>query len=510
MLPSAIASSQSRPKSGHACGKWSRLTDLSSIHGKFLGRVSSWLSPCQDEGLLEDAGRLIDRKRFAIISFLLAVTLAACRPSGRLKSAAIEGTWRAVLSSPGGELPFALRITRRGDVLKGIVVNGAEQAPASAVSVAGSSVTIRFDWYDSAISASVSDDGNAMTGAWTKTGSTGPSRMLFHATRGQQPRFRSAAVASGSSINDVTGIWKAEFVDSQGASPARGEFHQDPGTNRVAGTFLTPTGDDRYLEGSFENGVLRLSTFDGAHAFLFHARASIDGRLSGDYWSRDSYHATWTATRTDDAGATLPDGWKDVGLTNTDGRFQFRFPDLAGNPVSLSDDRFRGKVVLVNIFGSWCPNCNDEAPFLAAMDRKDRHQGLEIVGLAYELTGKAPRDREMVRRFAARHGIDYTLLLAGVSDKAKASATLPDITRVLAFPTSIFIGRDGRVRKIYSGFAGPGTGQHYDQLRTEIETLIGALLREGVPSTAVHSRNVSSRHDRGTASGNQRCRLCRP
>ncbi|MEA2239476.1 MAG: hypothetical protein QOC81_4200 [Thermoanaerobaculia bacterium] len=412
-------------------------------------------------------------------------TLVACRPAEQSKAVAIEGTWRAVLTSPGGELPFTLLITRRGDALRAVIANGAERAPVSAVSVTGSAVTLRFDWYDSAINAMVSNDGNSMTGAWTKTGSKGASQMPFRATRGEQPRFQAAAAASGAPVSgtgsDVTGIWKAEFIDSDGKSPARGEFHQDPGTSHVVGTFLTPTGDDRYLEGSFENGLLRLSTFDGAHAFLFRARAGSDGGLTGDYWSRDSYHATWTATRSDDAGASLPDGWKDVALTNAEGRFQFRFPDLAGRTVSLSDDRFRGKVVLVNIFGSWCPNCNDEAPLLEAWNRKYRDQGLEIVGLAYELTGNAARDREMVGRFAKRHGIDYTLLLAGVSDKAKASATLPDITRVLAFPTSIFIGRDGKVRKIYSGFAGPGTGAHYDQLRSEIDSLIVTMLREVTP-----------------------------
>ena len=353
-------------------------------------------------------------------------------------------------------------------------MNGVEKVPTSGVSIEGSHVTIRFDWYDSVINADLSNDGNSMTGAWTRTVPSRTARMVFHATRGEQARFTPVGAASG----NVSGIWKAEFVDSEGVSPARGEFHQDPGSTRVTGTFLAPTGDDRYLEGSYENGLLRLSTFDGAPAFLFQARASSDGKLSGDYWSRDSYHATWTATRTDDAGATLPDGWKDVGLTNSEGRFRFRFPDLDGRPVALTDDRFRGKVVMVNVFGSWCPNCNDEAPLLAAWNRKYRGQGLEIVGLAYEFTGDAARDREMVRRFAKRYGIDYTLLLAGVSDKPKASATLPDITKVIAYPTTVFIGRDGKVKKIYSGFSGPGTGKHYDELRTEIDSVIRELLAE--------------------------------
>ncbi|HEX9459032.1 MAG TPA: TlpA disulfide reductase family protein [Thermoanaerobaculia bacterium] len=413
------------------------------------------------------------RRNAALAALVLA--LAACHP----RPTAVEGTWRAVLTSPGGELPFALRIARDGTALHAVIVNGAERAPVSGVDVHDGSVTIRFDGYDSAINAILSNDGNAMTGAWTRRVPAGMCRMAFHATRGEQPRFRPIASVVTASFGEMNGIWKAEFTDSDGVSPARGEFDQDRGSGHVTGTFLTPTGDERYLEGSIENGVLRLSTFDGAHAFLFQARLSPDGnRLSGDYWSRDSYHATWTATRADDAGATLPNGWKDVGLTNNEGRFQFRFPDLDGHPVTLGDERFRGKVVLVNIFGSWCPNCNDEAPLLAAWDRKYRGQGLEIVGLAYEFTGDAARDREMVRRFAKHYGITYPLLLAGVSDKKKASATLPDLTRVLAYPTSIFVGRDGKVKKIYSGFAGPGTGRHFGQLRAEMESVIETMLAE--------------------------------
>ena len=405
---------------------------------------------------------------------LLSIFLAACHS----RPASIAGAWRATLASPGGELPFKLLISDRGAV----IANGIESVPTTGVSVNGSHVTIRFAWYDSVIDADLSNDGNTMTGAWTRTVPGRTARMAFHATRGDQPRFGVAAGAlarpagGGARHDTVDGVWKAEFVDSDGVSPARGEFHQDPGSTRVTGTFLTPTGDDRYLEGSFENGLLRLSTFDGAHAFLFQARASGDRKLSGDYWSRDAYHATWTATRSDEASATLPDGWNDVKLTNNEGRFRFQFPDLDGHPVSLTDDRFRGKVVMVNIFGSWCPNCNDEAPLLAAWNRKYRGRGLEIVGLAYEFTGDPARDREMVRRFAKRYGIDYTLLLAGVSDKAKASATLPDITRVIAFPTTLFVGRDGKVKKIYSGFSGPATGKHYDDLKNEIESLIEELL----------------------------------
>ncbi len=133
---------------------------------------------------------------------------------------------------------------------------------------------------------------------------------------------------------------------------------------------------------------------------------------------------------------------------------------------------------MVNVFGSWCPNCNDEAPLLAEWYRRYRDRGLEIVGLAYEFTGDPERDRRLVRRFAKRYGIDYPLLLAGVSDKAAAAETLPDLTAVLSYPTTIFIGRDGKVRKIHSGFAGPGTGRHHEELVAKLEAAIEELLAE--------------------------------
>ena len=408
------------------------------------------------------------RHRFCAAFVLL---FAACQQ----RTPALDGTWRAVLMSPGGELPFGLRFENHSAT----IINGTEHVPVSSVVQSGRHVAIRFAWYDSVIEADLSSDGNTLSGEWTKVGSTRNNRMPFHATRGERPRFGTPAGTNATSLRDVTGTWKVQFVDSDGTSPARGEFQQEAGSSRVTGTFLTPTGDDRYLDGSFEKGLLRLSTFDGAHAFLFQARATADGTLSGDSWSRDSHNATWTASRSADAEAALPDGWKDVALTNDAGRFAFRFPDLAGRPTSPTDDRFRGKVVLVNIFGSWCPNCNDEAPLLAAWDRKYRGQGLAIIGLAFELTGNAARDREMVTRFAKRHDIQYTLLVAGVSDKKKASATLPDLSRVLAFPTSVFIGRDGKVRRIYSGFSGPGTGSHFEELRADFENEIQALLKQG-------------------------------
>jgi thiol-disulfide isomerase/thioredoxin len=425
------------------------------------------------------------RRRLITLSIVLAC-LTACAPGSPgaetgdgAVAGSLVGQWRAVLMSPGGDLPFTLEIADDGGALRGAVLNGDERALLSGIDVEGDRVTFRFDWYDSSIDARFDSEGS-LVGRWHKTVPDGVSALDFVAKRGAAERFLPVhEERPAANVTDVGGVWAVEFIDEDGTDVAQAEFRQDG--SRVMGTFLTTAGDYRFLEGTYVEGLLRLSTFDGAHAFLFQARADDDA-LVGDFWSRDSYHATWTARRASEGETILPDAWGLAGLTNDQGAFHFAFDDLAGHRVASDDARFAGKVVVVNIFGSWCPNCNDEAPLLAEWARRYRDRGLEIVGLAYEYSGDTDRDRLFVGRYAERHGIDYPLLLAGVSDRKAAAETLPDITSVVAFPTTLFIGRDGKVRKVHSGFSGPGTGAHYDELRGELESLIESLLAEPAQS----------------------------
>jgi peroxiredoxin len=413
------------------------------------------------------------------VGFLL---LAGCTGRGRED---LTGSWRAVLESPGGELPFELRIAPPGSTAPAIARNGPEEVPFTTVDRAGDEVRLRIDGYDSEIVARLDRDGEAMAGHWRRTSLEGVSELPFHATRGFPYRFPPPPAAPEKRPGtSVAGSWAVTFVDHTGRDPARAEFRQEGA--QVTGTFLTSAGDYRYLEGDFRGDRLRLSCFDGGHVFLFDARLDRDGRLAGDFWSRDVYHAAWTARRLE--GPDAPDGRPDPGalvqVRNDEGRLSFTFPDLDGVPVSLADERFRGHVVVVNLFGSWCPNCNDEAPVLVDWYRRFRDRGLEVVGLAFELTGKPARDGAFVRKFAQRHGVEYPLLLAGIADKDRAAASLPDLTGVAAFPTTIFVGRDGRVRHIHTGFEGPGTGAHHRQLVREMEARIEDLLSEAAPPPA--------------------------
>jgi thiol-disulfide isomerase/thioredoxin len=389
------------------------------------------------------------------------------------------GTWRAVLASPGGELPFTLRVEPSGTGVEAVALNGEEEAQFSSVRRQGDEVVLEMAWFDSRIRARFAG-ADRLEGEWSRTHAGGTlARLPFTAARGDDRRFLpepSGPPGDAGAVPSVEGTWEVTFTDDGGSEPAQGEFRQEG--ERVLGTFLTPTGDHRFLDGDYRRGVLRLSTFDGSHAYLFVARAQGDGTLAGDWWSRDAYHATWTARRAAPGESALPDPASQVRVTSADGRLHFSFPDLEGRPLSLNDPRFAGKVVIVSLFGSWCPNCADEAPLLVTWHRRWRDRGLEMLGLAYEYTGDPERDREFVARHRDRHRIEYPLALAGTSDKAQASTTLPDLSAVLAFPTTIFIGRDGTVRHIHSGFAGPGTGEHYAQLVAELEALIERLLDE--------------------------------
>lgn len=433
---------------------------------------------------------LAARRRRCCVAAALVLTAtihAACGPK-EIDPEKLAGRWRAVIDSPGGELPFGLRfeLLRFGRIWAA-AINGEEEVPFTTVKLEQDRLVMGFDHLDSQIEATVSPDGSSMEGFWVRQAGRQRPQMRFRATRGGTPRFGEPPSPAGdvAAIPDVAGAWDVVFVDDEKSMPARGELRQAQGSSQgagpvVTGTFLTPEGDYRYLEGDYRDGVLRLSCFDGGHAFLFVARARPDGTLAGDFWSRSSYHATWTARRPAD-GATpradgLPDPFGQTVLTSASGRLRFSFPDTDGRTVSSDDPRFAGKVLLVDIFGSWCPNCNDQAPLLVDLYRRYHPRGLEIVGLAYEMTGDPRRDAVFVKRFAQRYGIGWPLLLAGTSDKAEASATLPDLSGVLAFPTLVFVGRDGGVKAIHTGFAGPGTGRHHEELKAEYVRLIESLL----------------------------------
>ncbi len=301
-------------------------------------------------------------------------------------------------------------------------------------------------------------------------------KLPFNAKLGTTWRFYREALPNNA---DFSGRWDVEFTDGTGRrTPAVAMFEQS--FEKVTGTVQMPADDQRFLAGEAHDEELRLSRFDGGAVVLYEAKLNASGQLVGETWSDRGSAQRFVATR--NADATIDAAALASHLRNPAAPFTFAFKDLDGRTVSSSDSRFKDKVLLVTLAGSWCPNSHDEARLLVQLDRQYRSQGLEIVSLMFEQHAEFKRAAAAVQRFRTAYGIDYPTLIAGASDKTKAAAVLPQLDAVLAYPTAIFIDRTGRVRKIHTGFAGPATGVQHELLAHEFETQIDELLQVGATS----------------------------
>ena len=388
------------------------------------------------------------------------------------------GIYRAVLTLPGGELPVGLDLERQGTTIVGYLINGPERVKLDEVTLAGAHLEIRMPGYENRLIADATGDDLQGEVMLVKLGGK-VQHIPLHARRGPLYRFfDTAADDHGTAAADraeVTGRWAVTFTDDDGQPEAAvGEFTQSGDT--VQGTFLAETGDHRYLAGQVKGDELYLSTFDGAHAFLYKAKVSRDGTIAGDFWVGTAHHERWMGRR--DPNAALPDEYAITNMRGGSKHFDFAFPDLAGNTVTSRDPAFQGKVLIVALAGSWCPNCHDEAAFLEPLYREYRGKGVEIVSLMFEHFGDFPQAAEATHRFRQHYGIEYTTLIAGISNKDEAAKKLTMLDRVHAFPTTIFVDRKGDVRKIHTGFSGPATGVHYTQFVDEVKTTLDQLLAE--------------------------------
>lgn len=390
------------------------------------------------------------------------------------------GVWRAWLelpAAPGGELPFQIRIEHpmTDDRPAGIaawLVNGSEEIEVPVVTWDGDELLLSMDYYDAHLRARVRADGKRMDGEYTKRRGEGWARMGFHAEADGGARF-PAQSASTAADRDVTGRWRVTFPGSDD-----GVLVVSGSEESAGGTFLTTTGDYRFLSGDFYGDTLRLSAFDGAHAFLFVAKRDAKGNLAGDFWSGDWHHEAWEAIP--DAKAEVRDGFsftKAIGSGNVNG---LKYVDVEGNERSLGEESIGGKAKarIVYVFGTWCPNCKDATAFLNELRASHKARGFEVVGLAFEVSGERSRDLAQVRRYVERTGVEFPVLLAGVADKQKAAEALPVIDAVKAYPTLLFVDGRGRIRAAYAGFSGPATGEEHEKLKKKIAGMAERLLGE--------------------------------
>jgi thiol-disulfide isomerase/thioredoxin len=381
------------------------------------------------------------------------------------------GTWRGVIKTAAGNpIPFNFEVANVAGRQYITVLNAAERLKVDNITAEGDSIFIKMPLFDSEFR--LKQQGNELVGKWIRHLGDHDAAMDFSATPHTAWRFLQTPRAPTA---NVTGRWSAVFGSGVSKDVLVGEFKQTG--NNVTGTFLSTTGDYRYLQGIVSGNQLYLSCFDGGHAYTFTATVNGQNITNGKYYAGLTSITNWTAVK--DPNAKLPDAYSLTSLKPGYKKIAFTFKDINGKPVSLTDARFKGKVVIVQIMGSWCPNCMDETAYLVNYYKKFHPKGVEIVGLAYERTTDFAKSQRTLAQLKNRFNVPYPLLITGYTSAGSEPAkSLPMVAKVLGFPTTIIIDKHGDVRKIHTGFSGPGTGNYYTQFTTEFQDLTNNLLAE--------------------------------
>tara|TARA_R110002124_G_scaffold107385_3_gene259746 strand:+ start:544 stop:1791 length:1248 start_codon:yes stop_codon:yes gene_type:complete len=410
----------------------------------------------------------------ALLSTFFVAFLVGCTPKEE-KQELKSGIWRATLARDSQKLPFLFEVKENSDqkTYTVVVLNGEEHLTMDTTFFEGDSLHLPMRLFDSEIVAYLEND--KLIGKYNRIENDKIIAYLpFEAEFDKNYKFFEEGKAI--SEKQVQGTWSTVFSypDSDKQIPAVGTFSQTG--SAVSGSFLTPSGDYRYLTGSVNGDSLYLSNFDGSNAMLFKAVFQADGTLKGEMWTGVKGYRTWVASL--DQNAKLPDTEKITFLKTGFDKIDFSFADLDGSQVSLKDEKFKDKVVILQIMGSWCPTCMDETNYLAPWYDKNKDRGVEIIGLSFETSDDPERSFPKIEKMKKRLKINYPVLLAGMNTEASASAALPMLNKVIYYPTTIFIDRKGKVREIHTGFSGPGTGQYYEEFITEFNQLMDNLIAE--------------------------------
>ena len=381
--------------------------------------------------------------------------------------------YRATINIETGVLPFGIELQKKADNSYQVyILNASERFQTDDAFISNDSLKIPISLFDAEIVAKMSNKG--LIGIFRKNkGRKSFVQVPFKATLGYNYRF--VPTTKTANRMDLQGKWATNFINTttQKKSFLVGIFEQKG--NIVTGTFLTTTGDYRYMDGNRVGDSFFLSTFDGSHTFLL--KAKIKGnKMTGKF--SDSVLGFKNIEATKDNKAVLPDVKKITYLKEGYDKLNFTFPNEKGENISLSDDAFKGKVTVVQILGSWCPNCMDESMYLAPFYKKNKDKGLEIIGLAYEKNADLESFKTKMALIRKRFGIEYPLLQAGLNNSESATESLPMLNKVIGFPTTIIIDKKGKIRETHTGFSGPGTGKYYAEWVNDFERLIDKLLKE--------------------------------
>ena len=398
--------------------------------------------------------------RILTLLFLLQISISS------VEAQITPGKWNASLKlHENTYLPFRLEINKGEAEYKFTVFNADEKIELKNVSQKGDTFTLQFPDFNSVLQFNISK--NKLQGYWINYNRGNDYKIPFEANlQVKEKKDKSKNI-------DFTGKWKAVFdVNTADSSFAIGVFNSK--NNKITGTFLTETGDHRYLEGEVNGNKMYLSCLDGAHAFLFTGEIN-DGKIKGKFHSGTHYTGNWEAVL--DADFELKDPENITYLTSQE-PFKFEFKDLNGDTYVYPNEELKDKVVIIQIMGTWCPNCIDETKFLKEMYDKYNSKGLEIISIGYEVPNTFEGQVQKIQLLKDRHDLNFQFLVGGKADKNLVSKHFSMLNSISSYPTSIFIDRDGNVSKIHTGFNGPGTGEIYTDFVRETDALIEKLINQ--------------------------------
>lgn len=434
----------------------------------------------------------IDLKLFLLLLF--CIVLASCIHVPNNFQQLPPGVWRATLAlesetpipvqrvdgdisqvpvlNSSGELPFNFEVIYKPDGSFYIeIINGEERIRVDDIQygrdpqTAKDTVLIEFTEYDSYIKAIFVE--NRMEGYWYVP-YKGSYMVPFTAVHGQEHRFSSL---NKKALMNISGSWESSFdINTESPWPAKGVFQQND--SRLLGTFLTETGDYRYLDGSILTDKIYLSCFDGAHAFLFEAKIQPDSSLYGVFYSGNHYKTEWVAIKND--GFKLANPYdltiQDKGIEALD----FQYTDLDGQKLLFSEFVSGDKPILIQIMGTWCPNCKDETLFLKEFFAAHENIGIDMLAVCFERYEDPLKSIDRIKRYKEKLNISYPMVLGGHYKKSVASEVFPMLNKISSYPTLLFVDKNQKIHKIHTGFSGPATSE-YDSFKSEFQDYIEAL-----------------------------------
>lgn len=420
--------------------------------------------------------------RCVVVALLCSLLLCSCL-AAQAKTQPPSGLWDGTIQGKAGEVNFGIDLQTNPDgTMRATLVNATDRQPFSSAAWNDGVLMLGMDYYDGVLTARLISP-QRMEGEYSRRTSKGIVHIPVSLTKYPGLDLAKPLAECRWDGPTLSGDWVFTWPEEEGAEKmTRANFQQEKEHDchrapAVKGTIQPVSGDTGLLHGQvtgLPNGKthFHLSRFDGIHAFAIDGEFLPDGSLKGQQGGIKTLEL-FTALRATDTKTADPNALAETLTQVKDPGEPFRFSgvDASGKTVNQDSAEFKGKPLIIDIFGTWCPNCHDEAPVLEKLYRKYHEQGLQIVGLAYEYVDDTPRDLRQIAIYRAKFGVTFPLLLSGTTDQGQIAKTLPQLVNFGAFPTSIYVDRNGHVRAILAGFTGPSTGEKFQQVQQRMDEL---------------------------------------